>query len=511
MAIVAPQDAETPLVLALDVGSSSTRALLFDRRGREIAGCVARQQYAVHTTADGGVEDDADAALTRIVQCIDGALAQAGPLVAQIAAVAVTTYVSNLLGVAAGARPLTPVYLYADTRSAAAAAALRTRLDEAAILDRTGCPLRTAYLPARLRWLQHVQPQLVRQVSRWITLGEYLELRLFGQCRVSYSVASWSGLLDRRALTWDGPLLAEIGLDAGRLSPLVDAQQPLSGLSAPYAQRWPALAHIPWFPAIGDGAAANLGSGCADPTRIALTVGTTGALRAVVPDEQRTASHPNSQSPIPMGLWCYRVDARRALLGGATSEGGNVFVWLKRVLRLGDAALIEAALAAGEPDGHGLTVLPFLAGERSPGWAAAARAEIGGLRLATTAEDILRAGLEAVTYRFALIAGLLEAALPGVQAFVASGGALLASPAWTQIIADTLGRPLYASAIDEPSGRGAALLALEALGLLDEIAALPLEYSHIYEPDPARHARYAAAIARQQALYERLIAPEEHE
>jgi gluconokinase len=329
-----------------------------------------------------------------------------------------------------------------------------------------------------------------------MTLGEYLELRLFGQARVSLSVASWSGLLDRHRLAWDGPLLEALALPEERLSPLVDRDAPLHGLSASYAARWPALRDVPWFPAVGDGAAANIGSGATGDGRIALTVGTSGAMRVVRKEVVA----------VPPGLWSYRVDRRHALLGGATSEGGNVYDWLRQSLRLSEREALEAALAATEPDGHGLTVLPFVAGERSPGWAGNARATIHGVTVATTPLDILRASFEAIAYRFALI-GERMAFDPGADyRLVASGSALLRSPGWMQIFADVLGKPVVASAETEATSRGAAILALHALGEIPSLDALPAADGASYQPDAVRHARYRAAIARQQWLYERLIA-----
>jgi gluconokinase len=231
---------------------------------------------------------------------------------------------------------------------------------------------------------------------------------------------------------------------------------------------------------------------------------------------------------VPEGLWCYRVDSRRALLGGATSEGGNVYAWMRDTLRLDDPEAVERALAALAPDGHGLTMLPFLAGERSPGWAGDVRATISGLGLNTTPIEILRAGIEAVAYRFALIAELLfddqrlktKDERPNDQAqppsssvlrpssqtlFIASGGALLRSPTWMQIIADVLGRPLIASAEPEATSRGVALLALEALDTIRSVDDLPAADGAAYEPDAARHTIYQAAIERQKALYRLVI------
>ena len=492
---IASEQAEAPLILTIDIGSSSTRVVLYDRQARAVRGVVAQERYEMRTPGAGAVEDDPDAAVERVARCVDAALAQAGPLAAQIGAVGVDTLVSNCLAIDGAGRPLTPLITYADTRNADDAEALRQALDEDAVHERTGCLLRTSYWPARLAWFRRGQPDVWQAAARWITLGEYLELTLFGQCRVSFSAASWSGLLDRRRLVWDAPLLDHLGLSADKLSSLVDVDAPLSGLGACYAERWPTLRDVPWFPAVGDGAAANVGSGCTDPTRIALTLGTTGAMRVVQTDVPR----------VPRGLWCYRVDRERSLVGGATSEGGNVYAWLRDTLQLGDPSSLEGALAAYPPDGHGLTVLPFVAGERSPDWAGNVGATLHGLTLATTPLAILRAGLEAVAYRFAVIEQRLLADAAPNHRLIASGGALVSSPVWAQIFADVLGRPVVVSAEPEATSRGVALLALRSLGAIPALASLPAADGQVYEPDPARHAVYQAAIERQRWLYDRLI------
>jgi gluconokinase len=339
-------------ILTVDIGSSSARAMIYDGRGYAVPRLGAQERYALHTMADGGAEDDPDMAIERAARCIDAVLAQAGPHADQIRAVAVATMAITLVGLDAAGRPLTPLRTYADTRAAADAETLRDLLAEAAIHDRTGCLLRASYWPAQLAAIRRMEPDRWQTVRRWATLGEYLERQLFGHGRVSLSAASWTGLLNRRTLSWDGPLCDALGLLPEQLAPLVDVDEPLVGLAEPWASRWPALRDLPWLPAVGDGAAANIGSGCADPGRLALTIGTTGALRVVQP----------APAVVPPGLWCYRVDRTHALVGGATSEGGNVYAWLRQTLQLGDSVAAEAALAAFPPDSHGLTVLPFVAG-----------------------------------------------------------------------------------------------------------------------------------------------------
>ncbi len=496
MSTITPNQSEAPYILSLDIGTSSVRVGLYDRLGRAVDGTEVREPVEIHTTVEGAAEADPDAVLAVVWRCVDGTLLRVGPLRAEVAGVAATTFVTNVLGVDAAGQAITPLTTYADTRSAGEVNKLRAEFDEAVVHDRTGCYFHTSYLPARFLWFARTQPDLFRQVTRWISIGEYLELKLFGETAVSFSVASWTGLLDRRRLVWDEALLAALPVRVEQLSPLTDVHVPRRGLCPEFAARWPALRDVRWFPAVGDGATANIGSGCVSPAQVALTVGTTSAVRAVV--------H-GSVPHVPAGLWCYRVDEQRSLPGGALTEGGSVFAWMRDTLQLGDLAKVETALAAMEPDAHGLTVLPFLSGERAPGWASHARATIHGLSLATTPLDILRAGLESVAYRTALVFESLRQLLPAEPQLIASGGALLNSPAWLQIMSDVLGRPIAPSLVPDASGRGAALLALEALGALPSLEHAPVFIGPGRQPDASRHARYREAIARQQALYEKLV------
>lgn len=488
--------AEPPYILALDIGSSSARALLFDRRGATVEGVEGRQTVTVRTSPPGAHEFDPDDLLEHIFACLDQALAQAGPLAGAIIGVGVATFVNNILGLDAAGRAIFPLTTYADARAAGEVSGLRADFDETETHHRTGCRFHPSYLPARLRWLHRSDPARFAQVAHWVSIAEYIELKLFGQAAVSYSVASWTGLLDRRQLIWDAPLLSQSPITNLHLSPLTDFNRPHFDLRPAFAARWPALAQVPWFPAIGDGAAANIGSGAVGPTRVALTVGTTTALRAVLETDIPT---------LPPGLWCYRVDGRRSLPGGALTEGGSVYAWMGERLRLGDREAVETALSALPPDGHGLTILPFFSGERAPGWVGDARATIHGLTLGTSALDVLRAGMEAVAYRIVLVYEMLASLLPAEPQIIASGGGLAASPTWLQIIADALGRPITLSQAAEATARGAALLAFATLGLLPDLAAAPDLLGPTCAPDPERHALYRQAIARQQDLYARLV------
>ena len=230
-------------------------------------------------------------------------------------------------------------------------------------------------------------------------------------------------------------------------------------------------------------------------------IGTSGAMR-VMHEGQLNES-------IPPELWCYRADRQRTVFGGALSDGGGLYHWMSATLAFDhEAKAAEAALAAMEPDAHGLTLLPFWAGERSTGWSAAARGAILGFTMHTQPLDILRAAMESVAYRFALIARALDTLAPETEIF-ASGGALHASPVWTQMLTDVLNRRLTLSAVREASSRGAVLLALEATGTIKNIADVDAPRAQTFEPDATCHTRYLLGLERQQKLYARLIADAE--
>ncbi|MEX2218661.1 MAG: gluconokinase [Phycisphaerales bacterium] len=483
------------LVLALDVGTSSARARAFDADGRAHPGAEGQVTYEPRTTPDGGVELDADALLAATADALDACLAGCGARAAEIAAVGVSVFWHSLLALDRARRPITPVITWADTRSAAAALALRRAHDERRIHARTGAPLHPAFFPAKLRWLREARPDVFARAATWCGFGEYLQARLTGRLGTSLSMASGTGLLDQIGGGWDQDMLAVAGLPTDALPPIDDTAAP--GLVAPHAARWPALARVPWHPARGDGACSNVGSDCRDPRRVALNVGTSAALRVVLPEP------PGPHAATPWGLWRYRVDAARALVGGATSEGGNVLAWCRKSLALprSDAAL-EDALGAVAPDGHGLTALPFLAGERSPGWRPDARAAIAGLSLGTGAVEIARALLEGVAFRLAEVYDRLRPLAAPDHVVVASGGALAHSPVWAQIVTDALGIPVTFGRDAEASARGAALLALEALGVPAPEASAPLR---ILRPTPDHHARYRAARERQRHLYDNIV------
>jgi gluconokinase len=454
--------------------------------------------YKVRTAAPGEVSSDPEELVKLIAHSIDGALMAANKDRVDILGVGVSCYWHSLMGVDRLGRPTTELFTWADTRSTLEARDLRADFDERAYHARTGCFFHASYWPAKLRWLRATRAATVRRTVRWISLGEYLYRRLFGEWAVSYSMASGTGLLDVNRCQWDEEALRLAGIEATDLSPLTDWDHPLHSLRPSFARRWPDLHEIPWYLSVGDGALANVGAGAVSPRWVCATIGTSGAMRVLLERDRIT---------VPWGTFVYRLDRRRFVLGGALSEGGNVVRWFTDGLGLPNKKGLKHAAASLAPDSHGLTILPFWAGERSPNWRGDARAVIAGLSLGTQPAQMLRAAMEAITYQLVTVAAAMQRVVTRPDCVIATGGQLVHSPAWSQMLADALNQRVMTSPEPEASSRGAALLVLHALGKLPQFWSTTPAPGRIFRPRANAHTIYEHARRRQQDLYDLLFPP----
>lgn len=451
-------------ILSIDLGTSSTRARLYDAQtGQPIPGTLSALTHQPTVAADGTSTLDADALVREIAACAEQARAGAN-----VIGVGMACFWHSIVGVDAAGNAVTPVLLWNDRRSAAHVSALKTA--QPTLPETTGCPWHTSFVYGRLTWLRETQPALFDRCVRFLSPAAYVYRQLFGVESESPSMASASGLWDQHRQAW----LPEW---AGLLPPVASEPIVSQGLT--------------WFPPIGDGVASNLGCGAVTPERMALMIGTSGALRVMSPEDVLP--------PHAEGLWRYQLDSSRFLQGGALSNGGAVWAWLEKTL----APLPH--LAAQPPDAHGLTILPFLSGERAPLWRDDLSAAILGHTAATTPEDLAFAHLEAVAYRFAAIRDRLRTIAPHAE-LIGTGAALKASPLWAQVLADVLGEPILLADEEEGSARGAALWARECLGL-GAIADAPRPAILAAFPPNAAHADTYTAARQRQETYLNLLNP----
>lgn len=510
MSTIAPKQAEKPLTMALDVGTSSVRAELYDGRARVLEGIEGRTRYQMTATPDGGVEISADQLISIIARTIDECLEQARTMLGaslvpgEIVAVGYSNFWHAVLGVDSFGDAVTPLYNWSDTRSALQARRFAEEHGRDWIHQQTGVMPHASYYPAKILWLRETNPDLFRRVSRWVSIGEYFYAKLFGKFVCGVSMASGTGLFNTKGLDWNDEILSAVGIGRDQLSPLAGDGEGLTGMRPAFAERWPLLADAQWLPAAGDGACSNVGSGCFSDRLIAINVGTSGAMRVC---------WPAAETPVPAGLWSYRANHRYALIGGALSNGGDAYAWCVQTLQLPNQGIssqetIEAQLTTLSPTAHGLTVLPFFSGERSTGWHDAARASFLGVSLSTRPIDLLQASLEAVCYRFAAIhTRFMDLMGEGTQ-IIASGGAIIGSPFWTQMMADVIGVPVMTSGVREASSRGAAMLAMEAFGGRMGFEGIETPTSAVVAPSPERHEIYCRARDRHEHFYRLIVESE---
>ncbi len=480
-----------PRVLCLDIGTSSVRASIHDASGAPVRLIQNQYHWRVRPPA---VEQDARRLGREVAAALDRLLEGERR---RIDGVAIAAFWHSLLGVDRNGTPLTPVIPWTDMRADRESGRLRARIDERAAHRRTGCRIHPTYWPARLVWFREREGRTFRSVARWVTFTEWLEAQWLGRSGISVSQASATGLMNQRTCRWDAEVLEACGVTERHLAPIVDIED-TAALRPRWAARWPALASAVWLPAVGDGALNNVGAGCVTRDRVAVMIGTSAAVRRLWRPDRREAI------AVPFGLWRYRLDRARVVVGGALSNGGNVREWILQLV--GGSARIDEAAASLLPDSHGLTVLPFLAGTRSPDYRPRATGAVAGLTIGTQPEHLLRAGMEAVAYGIAAaFADLTRASV--ARTIVAAGGALERSGAWTAILADVLGRAVLRPRASELTARGAAALALEHLGVrrIDDLRPPP---AIAVTPNRANHHVYAAAMRRQSALDHGLHGPE---
>ena len=475
-----------PLILALDIGTTSSRAALFDITAHRAPSTTTQHDYPLLTSADGRAEIEPGALLGAVRSCITETLqrrrADANLRGRPIAAIGVSCIWHSMVGCTEKGEAITRVITWADSRCRDAAEALRKRFDERKIHARTGCMLRASFWPAKMAWLQRVEERLFARVRQWMSPAEWLQLRLAGDANCAIGMATGTGLFDPAAMKWDAGMLKAAELLPEKLRPLSDDPTAVGGQ---LAQEFSELRGVPWFPGIGDGLAGNLGCGATRPGLAAIHVGTSAAVRVMR----------EGASSAPFGLSCYRVDARHHLVGGAVSNAGNLRAWCLRELRLTDGPELDAALATRTGPHHGLVVLPFWNAERAPTWNEDAAGTIHGIRQSTTALDILQAITEATFHRIERIVELLACAEHGTPKLIVSGG-IQKSASSLERLANVIGRPIYPCDEPEASIRGAAVHALGKLGY-------PIHEHKLINPIKPRKAavrEYAAEREKQRKL-----------
>ena len=461
-------------VLAIDQGTTNTKAFVFDERAAVTA--QASRPVAIEFPRPGWVEQDAVAIWRSVEQAVDDCLAQPGG--AAVAAVAVTNQrESILLWERATGAPVGPVIVWQCRRTTDYCEALRSRGLQSQIETKTGLTIDPLFSASKLRWLLANAPDGFGRAERGDlcagTIDSWLIWNLTeGRVHAcDTSNASRTQLLNLDSASWDPELLSLFGIPAA----ILPAIRPSSGLFGEAASIR-GLAGIPIAAAIGDSHAALFGHAAFAPGQVKATYGTGSSLMTVVPVPVRSRHGLSSTV-----AWSLGGAVQHALEGNITVTGSAVD-WIGQILGL-DSSSRAAGLASGVDETGGVYFVPALAGLGAPYWDPSARGVISGLSRGTTAAHLARASVESIAYQIRDVFDAMCEDAGAPSALLADGGAAQ-NDSLMQFQADILGVPVVRAGSAHVSALGAAWLAGLAVGMwhdLGELSRLPRSMSR-FEP-----------------------------
>jgi glycerol kinase len=491
-------------VIAVDIGTTSLRATLYDEQGAALH--REQRQNPPSYLDDGRVEQDPDSWMQHLVDALRGTAQAAARLQAPVTCIAVTAQRSSLIAVDGQGRPLHPAILWQDSRCTALAQAMAEH--DALVYRKTGLKISPVFSAIKMAWLRRERPTLWAATHKLLGVQDWVLFGLTGRYVTDHSLASRTNLLDLRTRTWDPQLLDLFGVPPSMLCELVAPGATVGGLLPGLAALTGLPSGLPVVSAGGDQQCAALGLGLLAPGHAVANTGTGSYLIGHAPapalDPLMRVSCNVSAAP-----GAYIVEA-------ATLTSGSALRWLMGLL--GQDADDDAALqaladaAAAVPAGsHGLLWLPHFKGAGTPHWDPAARGALLGLSLSSTRDELARALLEAIAIELRQGLDLIEPLCGAVQAVHVSGG-MTRSALFNQIQADVLERPLRRFASNEATSEGAWMAACVATGLT---ASHAMAFERLaqrdpptaYAPDADQFQVYRRQAARSQAVYHALAAP----
>lgn len=486
------EGARDPLVMTLDIDSTATRGSLYDATGTPVRHYRDKVPHEFTTASDGTSVMDPDQVVGEITEILDR-VCDRPELAGRVGGVGLDSFASSLVGVDADGEAVSECFTYADSRCTPQLARLREELNEREVQQKMGARLHTSYLAPRFRWLRETRPEQFDAAERWLSIGEYAWLRLLGTTAAGTATAAWTGLLNRRSGNWDQRMLRAAGITEEMLSPILEPHERLPGVDPERTARWRGLTGAQWFAPVADGLCANLGVGGVNEDTMVVSAATSGAMRVLL--------HHMPQQ-IPAGLWCYRIDSSRCLLGGALNDVGRAVSWLESTLGLDIETLDDIAAAPVSTETPG--VLPFLTGERSTGWAGSARAVFSDVSATTDAPAMARGMLEGIAGSYRRVSDELESASTGVERIVAAGRVTQELPSWLQILGDYLTTPVIHQTMKRSTCRGNALLMLESLA--PDVERSSPDPAGTYSPREAAQEHYRRVHNRFERLYGATVA-----
>ncbi|HEY0222461.1 MAG TPA: FGGY family carbohydrate kinase [Lactovum miscens] len=440
--------------IGLDIGTTATKAVLFDEKKVQV--CKSEKGYKLYRDVTGKAEEDPEEIFLAVIETISK-LTKILNQNDELLAVSFSSQMHSLIAMNKNWEKLTNLITWADTRSDKFAQKLKAQPDAQGIYERTGTPIHPMTPLSKILWLRGEKNEIFEKTAHFLDIKGYIFWRLFAVNKIDLSVASGTGLLNNQILEWDSELLSLLGISKDLLPVIVSPYEYEVSIEQGFAEEMGVPKQTGFIWGAGDGPLANLGVSAIDTGQVALTIGTSGAIRSVterpqVDSKRRTFS--------------YALDAEHWVTGGPVTSGGDVFRWLQEEIfekkySFDDLTALASTVPAGS---NGLIFHPYLGGERAPLWDADARADFYGLNYSHKPAHLARAILEGIVFNLSEVAeGLGE-----INEIFATGG-FTQSELWLQILSDIFDKPIKISQSSEAGCLAAVIMAEKALGLTSKL------------------------------------------
>jgi len=473
-------------LIGLDIGTTGCKACLFESTG-ELLGSASRE-YPVDIPHPGWAEQDGERVWQLAQECLGELLAASGR--PDVAAIGLSVQGEAVMPLDKAGRPLRPMILGMDTRTGAQNDWLVERLGAQFLFERTGMPVHTVNTLPKLLWIRQNEPHTWRTARQFVLYEDFLILRMTGQAAISRCLASRTQLFDLHADRWSDEILAAIGLEPDRLSPVASSAAPVGRMDARLAQQL-GFPNPPLVVTGGhDQACGALGVGLTRPGLSMVSTGTAEvlevALGSPVVTESLRQGNISVYAHVVPGLFLAMM---------LNHSGGLLLRWFRDVFCQAEKDLAAAGrqdaydviFGGTSPDPSPLLLLPHFAGSGTPTFDTQSKGAILGLTFTTSKADVAKAILEGLTF----------------DELRAIGGGPR-SARWLQLKADITGIPVAAPRITEAASWGAAVLGGVGAGCFASPAEAvegPLVFENRYTADPGRQRRYQDRYSLYRKVY----------
>lgn len=455
----------TRYMLGIDIGTTSTKAVLFSENGdvvqKESIG------YPLYTPDISTAEQNPEEIFQAVIQTTARITKQHPEK--QISFISFSSAMHSVIAIDEKDQPLTPCITWADNRSEGWAHKIKDELNGHEVYKRTGTPIHPMAPLSKIAWITNEQKEIASKAKKYIGIKEYIFKQLFNEYVIDYSLASATGMMNLKSLNWDEEALRIAGITQDHLSKLVPTTEIFQHCSPELAIQMGIDPETPFVIGASDGVLSNLGVNAIKKGEIAVTIGTSGAIRTII-DQPQTDEKGR--------IFCYALTDKHWVIGGPVNNGGIILRWIRDEFASSE---IETAARLGidpydvltkiaervRPGSDGLLFHPYLAGERAPLWNPDVRGSFFGLTMSHKKEHMIRAALEGVIYNLYTVFLALTECMDGPVTRIQATGGFARSEVWRQMMSDIFESEVVVPESYESSCLGACILGLYATGKID--------------------------------------------